>query len=139
MKKLESVILAGFILTHAATGAVARPIEQHVVACESTVQGIWLKPTRYQELILETYGGAGGTFNNIYAFAPSMPGKGRLIAKIAFTFYSSGGRTVENNFVEWPNGQREGVGYKSLSSGLYKFEYSFKKGGYLRCVDVSRD
>jgi hypothetical protein len=139
MKKLESFILAGFILTHAATGAVARPVEQQVVNCESTVQGIWLKPGRYQELILETYGGAGGTFNDIYAFAPNMHSRGRLIAKIAFTYYFSGGRTVENNFVEWPNGQREGVGYKSLNSGFYKFEYSFKKGGYLRCISVSRD
>jgi len=138
MKRLEIFTLASCMVIHAVTGAVARPFERQVVNCESTVQGIWLKPGRY-ELLLETGGGSGATYNNFYTFASDRISRDKLIAKIAFTFSFSGGRGVENNFVEWANGQKEGVKYKPLNSSFYKFEYSFEKGGYLRCINVSRD
>jgi hypothetical protein len=69
------------MVIHAVTGAVARPFERKVVNCESTVQGIWLKPGRY-ELLLETGGGAGATYNNFYTFASDRISRDKLIAKI---------------------------------------------------------
>jgi len=108
------------------------------VSQQFKVSGLSPDAGRY-ELLLETGGGAGATYNNFYTFASDRISRDKLIAKIAFTFYFSGGRGVENNFVEWANGQKEGVKYKGLNSSFYKFEYSFEKGGYLRCIHVSRD
>ena len=125
MKSLRFLSIVCLFVSCSASKALAWPAEHSNYDCQSTIQGIWLKPGYYPELIEIKTGGAGGSLQDFYT-SRNGRSEDRLIVRFANYYRTGGTRYVAT----WPNGQTEGFNLSSMGNG---FQYTLDKGGYLRC------